>query len=126
MRSAMYLHAGRGCGVTSRKPMAPVETVLLTRRIARLCGLFDQCLEASKDWSAFTGPSTHFYRRVLARRQAVPFSDLSADMLFLDYVYAALATWMGSLGPPLTDFNVPHDCASFYRRCSRLQPSKHP
>jgi hypothetical protein len=82
----------------------PLETRLRTNEVAKLCKLFDEALAASEGWRAFNGPTAHFYTRVLTRRRAIPFNQLSGDSLFLDHAYAALATWMCSPGPDVTDF----------------------
>lgn len=67
---------------------------------------FDERFECKE---AFTGPSTYFHQRALARRRELGSAQLACrDSYFQELVYATLASWgmhrMGKGGSKLTEF----------------------
>lgn len=69
-------------------------------RMDRLCRRFGTYLDVFERESKFTGPSEYFHLRALRQRRGNGISALLADRLFLEYVYATLASWgMHRMGP---------------------------
>ncbi len=81
---------------------------IVQRRVDRLCRRFKTYLEVFEKKDRFTGPSLYFHRRAMAQRRGKDCSQLLADPVFLEYVYAVLASWgmhrMGSTGAKLLPF----------------------
>ena len=78
------------------------------RNIDRLCSRFKTYLSVFEKKARFTGPSLYFHSRALARRRGKTCRELLADLSFMEYVYATLASWgmhrMGSTGAKLVPF----------------------
>lgn len=81
---------------------------IVQRRIDRLCKRFKTYLEVFEKKDRFTGPSLYFHRRAIAQRRGKNCVQLLADSVFLEYVYAVLASWgmhrMGPTGAKLVPF----------------------
>ena len=77
-------------------------------RLEELCANFEFYLARFDELNPFTGPSVYFHLKTLERLKQIGLPAAFEDKLFLEYLYATLASWgmhrMGPTGAKLVEF----------------------
>lgn len=77
-------------------------------RIREVCDNFESYLREFDRLHPFTGPSVYFHIKTIERLNSLGLSKALEDKLFLEYLYATLASWgmhrMGPKGAKLVEF----------------------
>jgi len=69
-------------------------------RVNKLIINFDKCVKHFNDLHKFSGPSLYFHEKTIKMHEKEVATNLIRDEIFLDYLYATLASWgMHRMGP---------------------------
>ena len=72
----------------------------LEKRVEKLTQHFDSCVNHFNKIQKFSGPSLYFHKKTIQMHSNQNVNDLIQNELFLDYIYATLASWgMHRMGP---------------------------
>lgn len=82
----------------------------MQNRVNKLIQNFDKCIEKFNESRKFTGPSVYFHDQTINMHKKEESVDLIQDKVFLEYLYATLASWgMHRMGPgntKLSEFEI--------------------
>ncbi len=94
-------------------------TERINERVDELIDQFDECVNFFNSTKKFTGPSLYFHLKTINMHNNKRPIELVADDLFLDYVYATLASWgMHRMGESDTKLN------EYYQFCKSINDEK--
>jgi hypothetical protein len=86
-----------------------LQTLLrMNERVEELIRYFEEFVEHFNNTPLFSGPSLYFHKKVISILSRIGLQEAIGDNLFLEYLYATLASWglhrMGDTNTKLVDF----------------------